>query len=75
MPEPPDPIGQCRTCRHAQTVRTPRSVFWLCSRSRTEPEFPRYPRLPVRDCPGFEPAPDATPPEAEGPRAAEEGEG
>jgi hypothetical protein len=31
-------------------------VFSLCRRSRTEPErFPRYPRLPVERCPGYEP--------------------
>jgi len=54
-------------------VRTPRSVFWLCGRSRTEPEFPRYPRLPVLECAGFEAAAaDAPPPEARGPRAAED---
>jgi hypothetical protein len=30
-------------------------VFSLCERSRTEPdEFPRYPRLPVLECRGFE---------------------
>ncbi|HEY3495926.1 MAG TPA: hypothetical protein VGK73_14610 [Polyangiaceae bacterium] len=33
------------------------SEFWLCERSRTEPErFPKYPRLPVRSCSGYEPA-------------------
>jgi hypothetical protein len=33
------------------------SVFSLCERSRSEPErFPRYPRLPVERCGGFEPA-------------------
>jgi hypothetical protein len=32
-------------------------VFSLCRRSRTEPErFPRYPRLPVAECDGYEPA-------------------
>lgn len=30
------------------------SEFSLCERSRTEPEFPRYPRLPVERCPGYE---------------------
>jgi hypothetical protein len=31
------------------------SVFSLCRRSREEPErFPRYPRLPVRTCEGYE---------------------
>jgi hypothetical protein len=48
--------GLCDRCRHQQIVRNTRgSVFSLCRRSRTEPErFPRYPRLPVEKCPGFE---------------------
>jgi hypothetical protein len=33
-------------------------VFSLCERSRDEPErFPRYPRIPVLECLGWEPAP------------------
>ena len=57
------PAGLCDACRHQQLVPTTRgSVFSLCLRSRTQPDrFPRYPRLPVTQCPGFEPAdpPDA----------------
>jgi hypothetical protein len=30
-------------------------VFVLCDRSRSSEDFPRYPRLPVRGCRGFEP--------------------
>jgi hypothetical protein len=50
------PAGLCDSCRHQQPVRNSRgSVFSLCRRSRTEPErFPRYPRLPVRQCEGYE---------------------
>jgi hypothetical protein len=34
------------------------SVFSLCERSKLEPEiFPRYPRLPVTECAGFEERP------------------
>jgi hypothetical protein len=49
------PAGLCDACRHQQLVPNTRgSVFSLCQRSRTEPErFPRYPRLPVTECPGF----------------------
>lgn len=47
--------GLCETCRHAQRIDAARSTFWLCGRARVEPErFPRYPRLPVRACPGYE---------------------
>jgi hypothetical protein len=50
------PAGLCDRCRHQRLVPNTRgSVFSLCERSRTEPEFPRYPPIPVLRCPGFEP--------------------
>jgi hypothetical protein len=51
------PAGLCDACVHQQVVRNTRgSVFSLCRRSRDEPErYPRYPRLPVLRCPGFQP--------------------
>jgi len=58
-----DPVGLCRSCRHARMVRGARSTFWLCERSRADPGFPRYPPLPVTRCHGHEPAPE--PPRAE----------
>ncbi len=62
------PAGLCDSCSHQQLIRNTRgSEFSLCRRSRTEPEsYPRYPRIPVASCPGFE-TPD--------PRATEESEG
>jgi hypothetical protein len=49
------PAGLCDSCRHQRLVPNTRgSVFSLCERSRTEPQFPRYPRLPIAECPGFE---------------------
>jgi hypothetical protein len=37
-------------------VRTGRgSVFTLCERSRTDSSFPKYPRVPVTECRGYEP--------------------
>jgi hypothetical protein len=50
-------VGLCAECRHQRVVRNTRgSVFSLCRRSKDEPErFPRYPRLPVTACAGFEP--------------------
>ncbi|MBW3661160.1 MAG: hypothetical protein KY397_05950 [Gemmatimonadetes bacterium] len=48
--------GLCGRCAHARLVETPKgSRFLLCGRSRTDPTFPRYPRLPVETCRGFEP--------------------
>lgn len=52
------PEGLCATCRHSRVVTSGRgSVFRLCERSRTDPRFPRYPRLPVVHCDGYEQAP------------------
>jgi hypothetical protein len=53
----PEP-GLCSTCVHQQVVKTGRgSIFSLCLRHRTEPErYPKYPRLPVTRCAGYEPA-------------------
>jgi hypothetical protein len=52
------PAGLCDHCRHQRLVPNTRgSVFSLCERSRTDDRFPRYPRLPVLECAGFEPRP------------------
>ena len=51
-------IGLCVSCVHARRVVSGRgSLFWLCRRSETDPTYPRYPALPVRSCPGYEPDP------------------
>jgi hypothetical protein len=50
------PAGLCQRCRHQRLVPNTRgSVFSLCERSRSDERFPRYPRLPVLECAGFEP--------------------
>jgi hypothetical protein len=55
MAKPPE-SGLCDTCLHRRLVPNTRgSVFSLCERSRSDPRFPRYPRLPVTACPGHEP--------------------
>jgi len=47
--------GLCDSCRHQRLVSNTRgSVFSRCERSRTDERFPKYPRLPVRECVGFE---------------------
>ncbi|HUR87243.1 MAG TPA: DNA-3-methyladenine glycosylase I [Solirubrobacteraceae bacterium] len=54
MPAPS--AGLCDSCRHQRVVRNTRgSSFSLCRRSKEDERFPRYPRLPVRSCPGYEP--------------------
>jgi hypothetical protein len=48
-------VGLCADCRHAAVQRNARgSSFWRCRRAEDDPRFLRYPRLPVRECPGFE---------------------
>jgi hypothetical protein len=48
--------GLCDRCAHQQFVPNTRgSVFSLCRRSREDPAYPRYPRVPVLRCAGYEP--------------------
>jgi len=52
---PRAPAGLCDSCVHQRIVKNTRgSAFSLCERSRTDPSFPRYPRLPVTGCRGYE---------------------
>lgn len=45
----------CDTCKHCRIIRSDReSIFLLCERSLTNPTFPKYPRLPVLECQGYE---------------------
>ena len=58
------PAGLCDGCKHQRLVANTRgSEFSLCERSRTDPAYPRYPRLPVTDCRGHEPRTDPRPPD------------
>jgi hypothetical protein len=51
-------IGLCLRCTHARKVDSARgSSFYLCALSESDPAFPRYPRLPVILCSGYEPKP------------------
>ena len=48
-------IGLCASCRHMREIRSDRgSVFYMCQRSFTDARFPKYPRLPVVRCVGYE---------------------
>jgi hypothetical protein len=59
------PRGLCESCAWKREVVTPRSSFVLCARGLTDPAYAKYPRLPVRVCPGHEPRPAALADEAE----------
>lgn len=48
------PAGLCATCRHARVLASRTSVFLRCAMAEVDPAFPRYPRLPVEACRGYE---------------------
>jgi len=49
------PEGLCDSCRYRRVIESDRgSIFYLCERSLTDPSFPKYPRLPVLACRGYE---------------------
>ena len=53
-------VGLCASCRFGVRQRSARGgSFWRCRRADSDPAFTRYPPLPVRRCPGFEPEPAA----------------
>jgi len=42
---------------HARRVESDRgSIFIRCAQAEKDSRFPKYPRLPVRECEGYEPA-------------------
>lgn len=46
--------GLCGRCQHQRTVTSARgSTFVLCNLAKTDPSYPKYPRLPVLSCAGF----------------------
>jgi hypothetical protein len=48
--------GLCDTCRHQKLVRNTRgSSFSMCERAKLDDRYPKYPRLPVESCAGWEP--------------------
>ncbi len=51
--------GLCAVCTRGRRIPGAHQVFWLCRRSATDPRFPRYPRLPVLSCPGYDPVPSS----------------
>ena len=52
----PPRAGLCNSCVHQRVIRSGRgSVFSMCLRHKTQPEYPKYPPIPVARCPGHEP--------------------
>jgi hypothetical protein len=47
--------GLCGDCQHAQALKSDRgSAFLRCELALTDSRFPKYPRLPVLVCSGYE---------------------
>jgi hypothetical protein len=54
----PWPAGLCDACRFAHVIESRRgSRFVRCGRAKDDPEYQKYPRLPVVECAGYD-APD-----------------
>lgn len=50
-----DAVGLCASCDHVKVMTSDKgSTFCLCLRSSSDPRFPKYPRLPVIECVGYE---------------------
>jgi hypothetical protein len=50
--------GLCASCLHVRLLRSDRgAVFYQCRRADRDPDFPKYPRLPVLVCKGYEARP------------------
>lgn len=55
MSSSPFPEGLCATCVWRRGVTSDRgSVFVLCEKSLEDASFPKYPRLPVLACSGYQ---------------------
>lgn len=49
-------VGLCLHCRWVRQMESDRgSLFYYCKLSETDATFPKYPRLPVLRCAGYEP--------------------
>ncbi len=47
--------GLCGRCKHHRVVGNRKgSRFYLCERAKEDPEYARYPSLPVLECRGYE---------------------
>ena len=51
------PPGLCAACRHAAVLGSKSSAFLRCGMAEVDPSFPKYPRLPVLACRGYDPLP------------------
>ena len=48
-------FGLCSDCLNAKKIASSKgSEFLLCELSKSDPRFPKYPRLPVLSCSGYQ---------------------
>jgi hypothetical protein len=48
-------FGLCDACVHQRRIENSRgSVFSMCDIGLRDPDWPKYPRTPVLECPRFE---------------------
>lgn len=48
-------VGLCLKCQYVRMVKNARgSVFFLCEKSKTDAQFPKYPAMPIIACPGYQ---------------------
>jgi hypothetical protein len=48
-------LGLCVNCVHARLIESAKgSQFLLCQLSQCNPNFPKYPHLPVLSCTGYQ---------------------
>jgi hypothetical protein len=53
------PFGLCDRCAHQKLVKSGRgSVFSMCQIGLKDPDWPKYPPMPVSACPRFAAPPD-----------------
>jgi hypothetical protein len=64
-------FGLCADCRHAERVSSSKgSLFLLCGLAKSDPRFPKYPRVPVLSCSGYlRTAPESAKENEQGPKS------
>jgi hypothetical protein len=56
-------FGLCDSCKHQRIVKSGRgSVFSMCEIGQTDPDWPKYPRMPVTECTRYERREDSSSP-------------
>ncbi|MDX6686915.1 MAG: hypothetical protein QOF86_3043 [Baekduia sp.] len=49
-------FGLCDACAHQKLIATTRgSTFSMCQIGLRDPDWPKYPRMPVLQCPRYAP--------------------